>query len=129
MGQPVFSYMTVQGVNKALLAASKKAGVPYLSTHQIGRHTFAARMLGAGYAIKMVKEGGRWKSLKVVDRAYGHLEQRHVHDAMRKVADMLQLKVMPQRGWPKMLAYKRKRPFTLSWNGPSLGRKRPRRAA
>lgn len=83
---PVFGYETVQGVNSALRRAAKRAGVPHLSTHPIGRHTFAARLLGAGYDIKMVKEAGRWKKLQIVDETYGHLEIRTVHEAMLKVA-------------------------------------------
>lgn len=85
--EPVFGYRTVQGVNKALKATAERAGVEYLSTHQIGRHTFAARLLGAGYDIKTLKEAGRWKKLSVVDERYGHLEQRHYHDAMLAVAE------------------------------------------
>lgn len=83
---PVFGYETVQGVNSALRRAAKRAGVPYLSTHEIGRHTFAARLLAAGHDIKMVKEAGRWKKLQVVDERYGHMEIRQVHEAMLKVA-------------------------------------------
>jgi integrase len=83
---PVFGYETVQGVNSALRRAAKRAEVPYLSTHQIGRHTFAARILGAGHDIKTLKEAGRWKKLQVVDKRYGHLEIRAVHDIMLKVA-------------------------------------------
>lgn len=83
---PVFGYGTVQGVNSALRRAAKRAGTPYLSTHEIGRHTFAARLLDAGHDIKMVKEAGRWKKLQVVDERYGHLEIRTVHEAMLKVA-------------------------------------------
>ncbi len=83
---PVFGYETVQGVNSALRRAAKRAEVPYLSTHKIGRHTFAARLLAAGHDIKMVKEAGRWKKLQVVDERYGHLEIRTVHEAMLKVA-------------------------------------------
>ena len=84
--EPVFGFRTVQGVNSALRRAAKRAGVPYLSTHQIGRHTFAARLLNAGHDIKTVKEAGRWKKLAVVDERYGHLEIRTVHEAMLKVA-------------------------------------------
>lgn len=58
----------------------------YLSTHQVGRHTFAARLLNAGFDIKTVKEAGRWKKLAIVDETYGHLEQRAAHDAMLSVA-------------------------------------------
>lgn len=85
--QPVFGTTWRQNVNQSLRIAAKRAGLAYLSTHKIGRHAFAARLLGEGYDIKMVKEAGRWKDLGIVDRNYGHLEQRKVHDAMRKVAE------------------------------------------
>lgn len=85
--EPVFGFQTVQGVNKALARASKRAGLPYLSTHKIGRHTFAGRILDAGYDIKTLKEAGRWKKLQIVDETYGHMEQRAVHDIMRQVAE------------------------------------------
>lgn len=84
---PVFGYETVQGVNSALRRASKRAGVPYLSTHKIGRHTFAGRILDAGYDIKTLKEAGRWKKLQIVDETYGHMEQRAVHEIMVSVAE------------------------------------------
>lgn len=70
----------------ALQRACKAAGVPYMKAHSIGRHAFAARLLREGYDIKLVKEAGRWKSIAVVDQNYGHLEKRHVHEVMRKVA-------------------------------------------
>lgn len=84
--KPVFGYRTVQGVNKALRSAAERASVPYLSSHAIGRHTFAARLFNGGYDIKTVKEAGRWKKLAVVDERYGHLEQRAAHEAMLIVA-------------------------------------------
>jgi len=77
----VFGYKTVQGVNKALKAATKNK-LPYYSTHKIGRHTFAARLFSDGADIKAVKEAGRWKKLATVDEIYGHLEQRQTHDMM-----------------------------------------------
>jgi integrase len=84
---PVFGYRFGSGINKALRTAAKRAGLPHLSIHKIGRHTFAARLLNAGYDIKTVKEAGRWKTLDVVDETYGHLEQRYIHDAMLAVAE------------------------------------------
>lgn len=83
---PLFGYRSGQGVNKALRKAADEAGVSRLSSHPIGRHSFAARLLNAGYGIKLVKEAGRWKKLSVVDESYGHLEQQQAHDAMRAVA-------------------------------------------
>jgi integrase len=84
--EPIFTYRTLQGVNKALTRACRAAGVPEFSTHEIGRHSFAARMLNAGFDLKTVKEAGRWKKLAIVDESYGHLEISRVHDAMLSVA-------------------------------------------
>ena len=84
---PVFGYSTVQGVNKSLARAARRSGVEYLSSHQLGRHSFAARLLKAGYDLKTVKEAGRWKKLSIVDERYGHMEQRQYHDAMLAVAN------------------------------------------
>ena len=86
-GEPVFGYTTVQGVNKALKSAAKRAELPYLSSHKIGRHSFAARILGRGKDIKTLKEAGRWKKLQTVDERYGHLEMRHAHAAMLDAAE------------------------------------------
>ena len=41
---PVVAYAHRSALRKALKAAAKRAGVPYLSTHQVGRHTFATWM-------------------------------------------------------------------------------------
>jgi integrase len=86
--ESVFGYRTSQGANKALAKAAERAGIEYLSCHEIGRHTFAARILGAGYDLKTLKEAGRWKKLAVVDECYGHLEQGQYHDAMLAVAEV-----------------------------------------
>lgn len=98
--EPVFGYRTSQGVNKALARAMKRAGLGYLSSHQVGRHSFAARILGAGYDIKTLKEAGRWKKLSVVDEAYGHLEQRQYHDAMLAVAQSCKSGAKGEAGIP-----------------------------
>lgn len=88
---PAFGYTSQQGVNQALRKAAERAGVPYLSSHKIGRHTFAARLLNAGKDVKLVKEAGRWKTLRIVDQTYGHLEKARVHDAMLEVATGVEL--------------------------------------
>jgi integrase len=84
--EPVFGFTTVQGLNKALASAAERAELPYLSSHKIGRHSFAARILGRGKDIKTLKEAGRWKKLQTVDERYGHLEMRHAHEAMLDAA-------------------------------------------
>jgi site-specific recombinase XerD len=82
----VWPWTSPQGFRRALQAACGRAGLQYLAPHKVGRHAFAARLLKAGYDIKMVKEAGRWKKLQVVDDSYGHLEQRAAHQAMLQVA-------------------------------------------
>jgi integrase len=82
---PVFGWTTSQGFNRALRTACRRAGLAFLSGHKVGRHAFAARLFGAGYDIKTVKEAGRWKKLQVVDESYGHLDHRQAHEAMLAV--------------------------------------------
>lgn len=81
-----FKWSSSPALCHALRKVCEAAGVPYMKPHSIGRHAFAARLLREGYDIKLVKEAGRWKSIQVVDQNYGHLEKRHVHEVMRKVA-------------------------------------------
>lgn len=81
----VFGYRTVQGVNKALRAAAKRAGLPHLSTHRIGRHAFAGRLFDSGADIATVQQAGRWRKLTTVSERYGHLERSKVHEIMLAV--------------------------------------------
>ncbi len=83
---PVFGFKSRFGVNQALKRAAKRANLPHMPSHKIGRHTFAKRILEAGHSIKTLKEAGGWKSIKIVDETYGHLEQSHVHQIMLDVA-------------------------------------------
>jgi integrase len=87
-----WGYKTSQGFNKALRLAAGRAGLNYLSGHKIGRHAFAARLLAAGYNLKVVKEAGRWESMKILEETYAHLEMSTVHDAMRAVSKGLMRK-------------------------------------
>ena len=82
----VFGYTSPRSVNRALERAAKRAKLPYMSSHKIGRHAFAARLLAKGCNLKTVKEAGGWKSIQVVDQNYGHLEQSQVHQVMLDVA-------------------------------------------
>lgn len=84
---PALSYVSRDAVNKDLQRTAKRAGLPHMSSHKIGRHTFAARILAAGHGIKTLKEAGGWKSIRVVDDSYGYLEQSHVHQVMLDVAN------------------------------------------
>lgn len=81
-----FGFTTTQGVGRALRKAHKLAGLEYHRGHQIGRHGFAARWLKNKNSIKSLKDAGNWKTLKIVDEIYGHLEQTAVHDTMRELS-------------------------------------------
>lgn len=81
-----FGFSTSQGVGRALRAAHTRAELPYRDGHELGRHAFAFRWLGAGNSLKGLKEAGGWDTLKIVDEIYGHLEQSPIHDTMRELS-------------------------------------------
>jgi len=80
---PVFGFKTRHSLNQALERACVRAKVRVMTSHEVGRHAFAARLLGQGYTLKQVQEAGGWKSYRMVAEVYGHLEKSSVHDAMR----------------------------------------------
>lgn len=57
---------------------------PYMSSHKLGRHAFAARLLAEGKSLKFVAEAGGWKSINIVSEKYGHLERSAVDDRLRE---------------------------------------------
>lgn len=85
---PVFGYSDRSAARNAILRASKRAGVEYLSSHKLGRHAFAARLLRSGHSLPVVTAAGGWASSSMVSQVYGHLEQSHVDDAVRTAALM-----------------------------------------
>jgi integrase len=70
--------------HKDLIAELK---VPYFSPHELGRHSFATRMLRAGYSLQYVKDAGGWKSIEVLSKLYGHLERKEWTAEVHKVGD------------------------------------------
>lgn len=70
-------------VNRDLAKARKAARLPYMKLHQIGRHTFAARLLKQDHSLHTVMKAGNWKDYKMVSKNYGHLERGHIHDIVR----------------------------------------------
>jgi len=80
----VFGFKTRHSLNQALERACKRAGIRVMTSHEVGRHAFAARLLGQGFTLKQVQEAGGWKSYRMVAEVYGHLEKSSVHDAMRQ---------------------------------------------
>lgn len=80
---PVFPRLqraSAANLNSYLLTITKKNGLPFYSTHKIGRHAFATRLLNEGYTLKEVQEGGNWESIKVLADQYGHLERSRVNE-------------------------------------------------
>jgi integrase len=80
---PIFGFKTKDGLNQAIKRACRRAGLPPLSSHKVGRHAFAARLLSQGHTLMEVKEAGGWKTYGVVARVYGHLERSAVSAAVR----------------------------------------------
>lgn len=65
-------------INQYLKTVCKQNGLPFYSTHKIGRHAFASRLLSNNCTLKETQEGGNWSSIQVVADLYGHLERSHV---------------------------------------------------
>jgi integrase len=82
----VFGYAARWSVNQAIRRVCEKAKIKYLSSHQVGRHAFAARLLAQGKSLKLVQEGGGWATIQVVAQSYAHLEQKAIDDALRAAA-------------------------------------------
>lgn len=79
----VFGYASRWSVNPAIERVCRRAGIAYLSSHKVGRHAFAARLLAQGQSLKLVQEAGGWSQIQVVSESYGHLEQQAIDEAMR----------------------------------------------
>jgi integrase len=70
----VFGYSSRWSVNQAIERVCRNANLKYYSSHKLGRHAFAARLLDDGKTLHHVKDAGGWSSIQIVDEAYGHLE-------------------------------------------------------
>lgn len=82
----VFGYVNRRGVYRALQAACEEAGLPYLGTHQPGRHSFATTLDALGFTSAAIAEAGGWKSRGLVAQVYTHPQKaaRRAADAMDK---------------------------------------------
>ncbi len=80
---PLFGFGQRHSFNQAIARACRRAGLPVMTSHKLGRHAFAARLLSQGHTLKDVKEAGGWKTYRMVDPVYGHLERSSVDRAMR----------------------------------------------
>jgi integrase len=83
----------VDSINKLIRETCEKLGVPYYSSHKLGRHRFALRMLDKGYSLQHVKDSGGWETISVLSDRYGsraHSELTEtIHEASGEVMTSL----------------------------------------
>jgi integrase len=97
-GGLVFGYAQRWSVNQAIKRTCRRAGLPVLTSHSVGRHAFAKRLLDRGHSLKFVKEAGGWKSLRIVDEHYGHFERSHIDEGVAAADANLPPRVLPDAG-------------------------------
>lgn len=71
----VWDYAGRSSLYNTLRRACKNAGIPYLGTHQPGRHSYATMLDSAGWTAKQIAEAGGWKSPQLVAKIYTHPEE------------------------------------------------------
>ncbi|RUV99371.1 MULTISPECIES: tyrosine-type recombinase/integrase [unclassified Mesorhizobium] len=77
----LFGYIQRGSVYKDIRRICEKAGIPYLGTHQPGRHSFATEMIVRnGIDIATTADKGRWKTKKLLLENYTHGEGKGVID-------------------------------------------------
>lgn len=70
----VFGFATRWGIGQMLRRRQREAGLPYLSPHRLGRHTFISQLLNRGASTADVAKAAR-SSEQMIAKVYGHLEQ------------------------------------------------------
>lgn len=69
----LFGYLMRASVYKDIRRICEKAGIPYLGTHQPGRHSFATEMIVMnGVDVATTAAKGRWKTKKLLMENYTH---------------------------------------------------------
>lgn len=71
----LFGYAHRSSLYGTIRRACEKAGLPYLGTHQVGRHSFATALDAAGWSPKRIADAGGWKSVRLVSETYTHPDQ------------------------------------------------------
>ncbi|PIB96505.1 tyrosine-type recombinase/integrase [Caulobacter sp. X] len=71
-GERVFRYTSRFSVNERIKAVCERAGLPYKSSHTVGRHAFATNALNAGVSVRVAMDAGGWKSSAVFLETYAH---------------------------------------------------------
>lgn len=78
----VFEFYDRSDVARQLKTACKKAGIPYIPTHGIGRRLFATTMNRAGIDPRTAAEAGGWKSVRLYIETYAQPD--HIGNALEK---------------------------------------------
>jgi integrase len=73
-GAPLFGYRSRYGIRHRAIAVCRRAKIPFIPSHQAGRHSFATNALAMGADPKQVMEAGGWKSARMVLEIYAHAE-------------------------------------------------------
>lgn len=94
----VFGYADRWSVNQAIERVARRAGIKVLSSHQVGRHAFAARLLSQGASLQTVRGAGGWASIQIVSEVYGHLEQQAIDEAVRAAGVSVPALPKPREG-------------------------------
>lgn len=89
----VFGYAHRSSLYATLRRAARKAGVDYLGTHQLGRHSFATALDNAGWTSKQIADAGGWESPALVQKSYVHTA-----DTQEKAARLLGKFLTSKRG-------------------------------
>lgn len=78
----LFGYKNRSGVYNTLKRSCKEAGIKYLATHQVGRHSFATNLYNtAGWDGKRIADAGGWKSPRLVEETYIHSNNKSAEAA------------------------------------------------
>ncbi len=83
----VFGYSTRWSARTALKRLCERHGIPYHAPKDAGRHSFASHLLRSGKTLKEVQEAGRWASITMPAKVYGHLEKRAIDDEARRLGE------------------------------------------
>lgn len=109
---PLFGFAQRWSLNQALERACKRAGLPVMTSHKLGRHAFAARLLKKGRTLKEVQEAGGWSpdSMALLAKTYGHLERSALDKMVRESdAELTQLERRDARSKLQVIEGKRKK--------------------
>jgi len=80
----VFGYRDRRNLYDTLKRSCERAGIEYLGTHQVGRHSFATELANQHWTSKRIADAGGWKSVSLVDNTY-----IHTNDPAEEATDLI----------------------------------------